>query len=277
MEPAHSVNPAATVLSESIGAGLAFGEVWIQPANPGHELRHLRDRGMPADSLRLRQVNDLRELARHSATGAFRPLSGAPTLPDGWHAHAPDLSTLVSALNRLYPGALADWHAYRLDPASATQFATFAGRQSGIYRSLSNLDPASLARVAHSCCDHRLCLKRRVWVSEGLPPEPAESKSVIPCLEPCPILMELARRALPSKDGDSIPVRLTGTDIQSVGAALEWAAVHLGGVNGGRVGDLGDPLNPRRILLALNRLRAALGGGEHTAAEPGGTAPAATS
>jgi len=43
------------------------------------------------------------------------------------------------------------------------------------------------------CCDRSFCLKRRLWRVGNLGEDSAADKSLIPCLEPCAVLMEFAR------------------------------------------------------------------------------------
>ena len=56
--------------------------------------------------------------------------------------------------------------------------------------------PAQVAEVIGSVCDMGHCLKRRLWTVTGMPVDAAAAKSIIPCLEPCAVLMESARKAL---------------------------------------------------------------------------------
>ena len=56
--------------------------------------------------------------------------------------------------------------------------------------------PTQVSRVIQTTCAKTNCLKQRLWTVEGLAPDAASEKSLIPCLEPCAMLMEAARKAL---------------------------------------------------------------------------------
>lgn len=196
-------NPAIEAWIASLPDGAAFGQVRVRPTQGKYELRHVLDQASAETDLGLRSVGDLRELARYTASGKFRPLKSAPDLRRGWRTIAADATQLAAALNHLYPGALADWYAARSFPPPITDFRAFVGRQSGIYRVAQTLGDAQAAAVIRSCCDPRACLKRRLWSVSGLPPDAREEKSLIPCLEPCARMLEFARKAARTGQGST--------------------------------------------------------------------------
>src|ERR1041385_7585742 len=104
-------NPAVRAFVAQIRNDLVFGQVVIRRTENGYELRHVDDGDRAPAALRELNVTDLRALAQFSSQGAFRPLKSAPNLPAGWVSRARDDAELESALNRLYPGAIADWFA----------------------------------------------------------------------------------------------------------------------------------------------------------------------
>jgi hypothetical protein len=65
-----------------------------------------------------------------------------------------------------------------------------------MYRITTMLTDAQVGEVIRAVCDKGHCLKRRLWTVPGTPPDEAAAKSLIPCLEPCAVLMESARKAL---------------------------------------------------------------------------------
>jgi hypothetical protein len=144
-------------------------------------------------------LSDARELAQFTASGEFRPLKSAPNLQRGWRMVASDDDELDSALGRLYPGAIADWFAAQSSNPPATHYREYTNRQSGMYRITTMLDDAQVTEVIGGVCDRGHCLKRRLWTIEGLSPDAASEKSIIPCLEPCAVLMEAARTAVRSE------------------------------------------------------------------------------
>ncbi|MBI5772749.1 MAG: hypothetical protein HZA89_03275 [Verrucomicrobia bacterium] len=198
-------NPALKCFLAETGAETQWAQVLLRRNGSGWELRHISDRDGAAAELRQVAPDGLRAVAQFTAGGAFRPLKAAPTLQRGWRCLAPDAAALETALNQLYPGALADWFAARASPPPVTHFREFTNRQSGMYRIAQSLTDAQAAVVIHATCDARLCLKRRLWTVDGLEADGAGEKSVIPCLEPCAVLLEAARKAARAEQQKKAP------------------------------------------------------------------------
>lgn len=189
-------NPALKHIVASIGHELLLAQVLIRRAASGYEPRHCDDRAAIAESLRPVALPEVRALAQYTSAGAFRPLKSAPNLQTGWRITAANDAELEIALNHLYPGAIADWHAAQAANPPVTGYREFTNRQSGMYRVTAKLSDAEAAEVVKTTCDKKLCLKRRLWTAPGLGPDSAADKSLIPCLEPCAILLEAARQAM---------------------------------------------------------------------------------
>ena len=189
-------NPALKAFVAQIGDELALAQVVIRRAGPGYELQHVEDRAAAPELLRVVRPNEARALAQFTATGEFRPLKAAPSLQRGWRMRVANDAELELALSQLYPGAVADWFAARAADPPMTHYREFTNRQSGMYRITTMLSDAEAARVISAGCAKERCLKRRLWTVAGLEPDGAGEKSVIPCLEPCAVLMELARKAV---------------------------------------------------------------------------------
>jgi hypothetical protein len=188
-------NPALKAFVAQMGGEILLAQVILRQDGIGYELRHIEDRGVAGESLRSVRPVEARALAQFTAGGEFRPLKAAPTLSKGWRIRAANDAELELALNGLYPGALADWHAARAPNPPLTSYRSCAERQSGMYRITAKLIDAQAARVITRGCDPTHCLKRRLWTVTGLEPDRAVEKSLIPCLEPCAVLLELARKA----------------------------------------------------------------------------------
>ena len=84
----------------------------------------------------------------------------------------------------------------------------------------------------------------------GLAPDESTAKSVIPCLEPCALLLEFARKA--QRIEQSEPVTLPGEDLKALLIILQTASEKLS--HGGREADFSTPLNPRRMALLQQKL-----------------------
>lgn len=257
--PAPKSSPALAALLRELAthASWAFAQVRLTPDGTGCELRHVDDADQPAESLATRDVDALAELAQSTATGAFRPIKTAPNLRRGWRCVTSSPADLAEALEALYPGAVADWWAATHATPPVQHYREFTARQTGMYRSTQLLTDAEAAAVTRACCDARSCLRRRLWTVPGLSPDgPDAGKSVIPCLEPCPLMLEFARRGRRMAQAESIPVPLTAEDLALMIEALEVARAHP--ASDLREGDLSQPLNPRRIQLLQDRLRGLL-------------------
>lgn len=216
-------------------------------------LRSTADKDQPVGSLREVSVSGLRELAQFNEAGDFRPLKSAPDLRAGWVCFTEDTGQFEQALDHLYPGGVVDVWAARVDPPPVTQYREFTGRQTGRYRIAQQLNDAGVAEVIRATCDARHCLKRRIWTVEGMAVDSPEAKSEIACLEPCAVLLECARHAARLDREESILMGLVEEDRAVLMAALEQALSHP--EPGVRAGDLGHPLNSRRICLVLEKLR----------------------
>lgn len=247
-------NPALEKFIAQIGRELLVAQVLITRLERGYELRHVNDRTVPHESLRLVSIGDLRKLAEASTTGAFRPLKSAPNLQTGWRAVAGSDIELGEALHRLYPGAVADWWAAQTEPPPVTHYRDFTERQTGMYRITTMLDDPQSAQMIRACCDARFCLKQRLWTVTGLDPDPVAGKSMIPCLEPCAVLLEFARKAVRLEQEEKTPLSLSAGEMETLRAALEGALQHPVGAD--READFNEPANPRRVQLTLDKLKA---------------------
>jgi hypothetical protein len=188
------MNPDMRAFLAAFDTDIMFGQVAVRRVEGGFELRHESDRGAAAVNLTTLNVTEVRAWAQSAAGGAFRPLKSAPNLRAGWRAVAADGAALELLLHYVYPGALPDWFAAQGAHPPLTSYRQFTARQSGMYRITTMLDDAIAGAAIRACCHVDFCLKRRLWSVEGLEPDAAGGKSLIPCLEPCALLLEFARK-----------------------------------------------------------------------------------
>lgn len=250
---------AIGALVSEIGNGYAFGQLWIERLLDGYLLRHVNDRDISLTALKPVRVEELREWSRFNYAGAFRPLKGAPDLRAGWSCQTKDVQELEQAILHLYPGGVADWYYVRTVPEPAVSLRDYLERQTGMYRVTKALEGARAVAVVKACCGETRCLKRRLWAVEGMPSDSSPPKSVVPCLEPCAVLLDFARREARMLREAPVGIQLSPMDLDTISSVLEHAAA--GRLEGAAVrsGDTGEPLNPRRILLALEHLRMQVG------------------
>lgn len=247
------VNPALQAFAHFIGDGRDFVEIRIRRLDDGRfELRHASEAELPFGSLQTVDLSGVRRVARLTATGAFRPNKAAPGLRGGWVHTACSVPDLGAALDALYPGAIPDWFAgQRADPP-VTHFKEFMARQTGLYRITQILPPPLAVRTVQACCGDRFCLRRRLWTTEGLAADLETAKSALPCLEPCSLLLDLARRAMKLEQEEKLPLAIAQGDLPVLIAALEQALTDPR--PSVREGNTMDPANPRRIQLLLQSL-----------------------
>jgi hypothetical protein len=246
-----TLNPALYQFANQLGDVLVLAQALVSRQGQAFELRHVDDRANDIRQLREVKPDALRTLAQFTAEGAYRPLKSAPNLAAGWRTVAADVEDLGVALERLYPGAIADWFAASGPVPPVTNYREFTARQSGMYRITTMLDDAQAARVASACCDARFCLKRRLWTVPGLVPDEAGVKSTIPCLEPCAVFLEFARKAVRLEQEDKMHLELSAGEV----ATLEGTGrLALEATPAGREADFSQPSNPRRVRLLLSRL-----------------------
>lgn len=254
-------NPALAAFCAAIGSELVLGQVLLRRLAAGYDLRHVSDRMAEEAHLQGVAHHALRALAGHTAVGEFRPIKAAPNLRTGWVCRVSSGAELESALNQLYPGALADWFAVlqaergEVPCVPVTSYREFTARQTGMYRNTTSLTDPQAAQVIRACCDARFCLKRRWWTVEGLAPDSADAKSLIPCLEPCAVMLEFARKAARIEQEEGKPsLTLAPSEVASLLAALDIALTYP--TAGQREADLSAADNPRRLQLLREKLQA---------------------
>jgi hypothetical protein len=239
-------NPAQTAFLAALRNEFLFCQVVIRRDADGFILRHVADTSAPAESLRSIRLSDARALAQTTASGAFRPLKSAPNLPSGWQLELRQENILFDTLSMLYPGAVADWFAAQSQHPPVTNYREFTARQTGMYRITASLGSAPARAAFSACCHEDFCLKRRLWTLEGLSPDDAAArKSVIPCLEPCAIMLEFARKVARWEQGIDAPETHAP---EPVGAASEPPAEC----------DFDAPANARRLRFVLEKRRRAV-------------------
>lgn len=172
---------------------IVIAQVVVKRTAGGFELRHIRDEKTDVGDLKAVRPVDARKIANFNAAREYRPLKSTPDLPTGWMVRANSPEELEEALNHFYPNALADRFALNQNPPPITGYREFTARQTGMYRITTFLSDLDLARVIENLCTTK-CLKQRLWSSGTIPTDAADKKSAIPCLEPCAILLENARK-----------------------------------------------------------------------------------
>jgi sirohydrochlorin cobaltochelatase len=133
----------------------------------------------------------LLEVARTTASGAYRRLRASPDLRRGWRLEAASGADLWEALSALYPADALRWHQRREGALPVVPFPATAARQSGMYAGVGELRGGALDRAVGECCGG--CLRTPVWAPAAPPAPGAET---VPCPEACSLFVTFAREAL---------------------------------------------------------------------------------
>ena len=249
------VSPAAAALWERIPAdsNWVFGPLALSKHPAGIDLRHRDDAGLDASRLRRIALTDLHALSQVDALGRFRPNKASPNLVCSWFHLTPDAPALEAALDALLPGGLADWYAVHSASTAPISWQHYADRQTGMYRNVAALNEPEAEDIARAGCHPHCCTRQRLWTVGERPSETAIEKSVVPCLEPCALLLELARREQKSQaTEDRSTLILTQSELSTLDNLFKCALEHPDASL--REGDLSSPGNPRRILLLREKL-----------------------
>ena len=248
----NPVNPALEAFVRALGTEKIWGEVLIRREGSAFELRHNADRAAAADQLKRISILEARKVATYNKAGQFRPLHSAPDLTNGWILVCSNEGELWRALQEFYPGSVPDWFGAQ-NGAKVTDYREFTNRQSGMYRITQLLTDEQAANVTRAACHARFCLKQRLWTVPGLAGDTGATKSAVPCLEPCAILLELARKSARIEQEEKSEVKLSKTELESFIAAAEAAIAS--GSSGERIGNVGSPSNPRRLQLLVEKFK----------------------
>ena len=134
----------------------------------------------------------LREWSRTDALGRYRPLSGARSLRPGWHVRLPTLDALPVALEAIYPLAETHAAAWQSGMLAASSLDEVLARQTGRYEVATELSQRGRAVAARVLCGR--CVRVPVWDDEPVQASSPE-ETMIPCPEPCSVLVSLCREA----------------------------------------------------------------------------------
>ena len=246
------VNRALAAFVSRLREELVFAQVFIRRRGSRFEIRHIADRSRRAVELKTIRIDQLRRLTQFTADGRFRPLKSAPNLQSGWKCAIRNAGELEAALNHLYPGAIADWHAALSSKPPVTHYREFTDRQTGMYRITQKLTDTQAADTIRSCCDKSFCWKRRLWTVQGLAPDSIAEKSLIPCLEPCALLLEFARKMMRIEQEKKWALELAPSELCTLTETLHHALAHPEPEV--READMNAPTNPRRLRRLLTKL-----------------------
>ena len=236
--------------AESFAGRTVLGQVLVIKNGASYSILHSADANQIADCKNV-TIDSLRELSEYTTGGAYRPLKSAPSLKTGWICQVASVPELGSALNHLYPGGIADWHAVN-EGAAATNYRDFTNRQTGMYRITTHPNDDEVTQFTDACCDARFCLKQRLWTLNATDQPMPFDANQIPCLEPCAILLEFSRKTVRISQEDKTNISLAPSELETLINSLE------GPVDSNvdqREAEFSSPDNPRLKTLLRHRLR----------------------
>ncbi|HET6763169.1 MAG TPA: DR2241 family protein [Longimicrobiaceae bacterium] len=251
-------------VDEAGDAGRTFLEARLLRTGDGeYEVRHRRDahRSLPSLSTVTSDPFAAREIAQATNSGEYRPLKTAPDLRQGWALVKLDARALWTALDYLYPGCAAHWHALRTGTLRVTHWRETAGRQSGIYGSVKLLPDAAVRNAVRACCGSEVCLRTVAWgidaeAALGMPAEPDAGGETVPCPEACSLFISFARKVLVLERSPRQPVPglppLNAAEQEQVRAIVAAAAA--GTLGDARDGEFDEPTNVRRMRYLAARM-----------------------
>ncbi len=155
-----------------------FGELLLTPA----EVRPVAE---DADTHCVSSPAELRRIVREHP---FRPLPEAIRLPAGWRVALRQPHELAAVVETVYPGAVADWAAWRDGAFRPESLATVAARQTGNFRGVDKLPAAIVAQVSATLCDN--CVRQPTWNGVG------SAADELPCRSPCNLWLSQATREI---------------------------------------------------------------------------------
>jgi hypothetical protein len=251
-------------VDEAGDAGRVFLEARLLRTGDGeYEIRHRRDvhRSLPSLSTVTDDPFAAREIAQATNDGEYRPLKTAPNLRQGWAIVKLNAGGLWTALDYLYPGCAAHWHAARTGTLRVTHWRETAGRQSGIYGSVKLLPDGAVRNAVRACCGSEVCLRSVAWQIDaetplGMPAEPETDAERVPCPEACSLFISFARKVLvlersPRQPMPGLPP-LNAAEQEQVRAIVAGAAT--GTLGEAREGEFDEPTNLRRMRYLAARM-----------------------
>ncbi len=135
----------------------------------------------------------IRSFVSQDATGRYRPLAGARSLPSDWQVVCDAESELTAVVDVIYPLAPSHIEQWRGGTLRLVSLDVVLARQTARYAVSNDLTPAGRAAAVESLCSR--CVKQPVWLHPSAPPPVDAPLQVIPCPEPCSVLVSLCREA----------------------------------------------------------------------------------
>jgi sirohydrochlorin cobaltochelatase len=163
-------------------------------------VRHVEDESVTDILTVFTTPEAARDIATLDTSGAFRPLKSAPNLKRGWQLDLADDEALRSALDFLYPSALAFMEHARKGTLHPVTLRETLGRQTGMYRFANTIWDEQAQQVVAEICHPGKCLRCITWRLDDkqlavakVPPPRSDDELPILCVEACTLVVSAAR------------------------------------------------------------------------------------
>lgn len=152
------------------------------------------------------------EIARYDDAGQYRSLKSAANLRHGWQLRLADASEVLSALDFLYPAAVAMDCASQTGWLIPTPLRATLERQTGMYAVVKKITGDQAAQViSQLCCGSVPCLRRKLWSLEpNEPPLDLDENELtsfqrlpLLCAEACNLFVAAGRRIVKGERSSS--------------------------------------------------------------------------
>jgi len=143
------------------------------------------------------------EIARYDDAGQYRSLKSAANLRHGWQLRLADAGEVLSALDFLYPAAVAMACASQTGRLISTPLRATLERQTGMYAVVKKITGDQAEQViSQLCCGSLPCLRQKLWNLEPNEPPldpdgnelPSSHRLPLLCAEACNLFVAAGRR-----------------------------------------------------------------------------------
>lgn len=143
--------------------------------------------GIGDDLPRLTKPTEVRDAVR---LNPFRPWVTMREMPNRWRVRLSRPEDAHAVVETVYPGAIAEWAAYRRGEFKPIPLADVVARQKGMFRALVDFSAESEAEYVEKICGG--CVLTPYWArGEG-------QTGALPCAEPCNVYLSAAKGGLES-------------------------------------------------------------------------------
>ncbi len=175
-----------------------IGQVTFEPHHDNYVIYHQSDASKAIDELDLITDEEaLQAITVWGTDGEYRFLKGSTTLKSGWYYIATDLTSLVSALQVIYPACISLLLAHDNKTIRSQSLFGKLSRQTGMYGRTKNISQEGATKLIAEACKAPSCDKVCLWTYDQefkqMPQAPVAPQLPLICQEPCNHLVASCR------------------------------------------------------------------------------------